>query len=112
MSRSVNSSSACWRILRVRSSSVSRAGLMAQTMSLIELTDSRAIRAIDTSGPPSAAMSSTAGDGPEVERTAIVVCVATWLSSAMRVRLAPMSSCRSVAIRVRMLTMSSNRAIR
>ena len=50
-SRSVNSSSACCRILRVRSSRLSRFGLIAQTISLIELTDSRAIRAMDASGP-------------------------------------------------------------
>ena len=53
MSRSVNSSSACCRIRRVRSMRLSRFGLIAQTMSLIELTDSRAIRAMDASGPTS-----------------------------------------------------------
>ena len=40
----VKTSSACCRIRRVRSSRLSRFGLIAQTMSLIELTDSRAMR--------------------------------------------------------------------
>ena len=51
MARDVSTSSACCRIRRIKSTTLSRFGLIAQTMSLIELTDSRAMRAIDDKGP-------------------------------------------------------------
>ena len=49
VSPAANTSSACSRILLVRSSRRSRSGLIAQTMSLIAVTDSRATAAIDAS---------------------------------------------------------------
>ena len=86
---------------------------MAQTMSLIEPTDSRAMRPMDASGVLSGSVSTRTSLGLFAEyRTSPSVRAATSLSSAIRVRLAPMSSWRSVAMRVRISAISSSRATR
>jgi len=63
-------------------------------LSLIEPADSRAMVPMDAIAPSCG------------------VCPATSLSRLMRVRFAPMSSCRSVAMRVRMAASSRTRATR
>ncbi len=100
MSRAARMSLAKRRMRCVKSLRRSRLGLMAQTMSLIVSTISREVLAIISSGSVTEAPSRPT----------------RWFATSLRMaiceRLAPMSSCRSVAMRVRTRSISRSRRTR